>query len=70
MISIETEARMIKFILTIGKEDSAIEQLRQNLAQLSYFEPYSAFQRIDKSLSGFITVEDLEIFLLYYLNFM
>ena len=67
MISIETDARIIRIILNIANREKHIEQLRQELSQQSQFVPYSAFQRIDRGFTGYITTEALYTFLKYYI---
>lgn len=38
--------------------------MRQVLAEQRAFEPYTAFRRIDRNRNGFLTITDLEKFLL------
>jgi len=66
MISLETDARLVRLILAISKEEKALEVVRQVLAQQSKFEPYAAFQRLDKKYRGYLTTSDLKTFLQYF----
>jgi len=63
MVSIETEARIVRLIMEIAKEERGIEVVRQVLAEQPLFEPYAAFQRIDRHYRGYLTSGDLRHFL-------
>ena len=65
MMSKETEARVARVIMTIAQEEKAIEVVRQVLAEQSQFEPYAAFQRLDRQYHGYITSSDLKRYLKY-----
>jgi len=64
MISLETNARIIRIILDIAAEELTLEITRQELTQHPHFVPYSVFQRIDRKCVGYIRVEDLKNFLM------
>ena len=63
MSSIEVDAKVICIILTIAKAEEVIEQHRQILSQKPQYEPYAAFQRLDRSCKGYVTTNDLKLFL-------
>jgi Ca2+-binding EF-hand superfamily protein len=67
MNSVEVEAQIINIILSISKAEQGVERLRQVLSQKPLYEPYAAFQRIDRKYGGYITVKSLQEFLLYFL---
>ena len=52
--SIETKQKLAKLLAFIGEQEQHIEFARQNLCKLTAFEPYAAFQRIDRSGKGLI----------------
>ena len=45
--------------MTIGETELKIEFNRQNLCKINAFEPYAAFQRIDRMQKGFIDYRDI-----------
>lgn len=63
MISSETESIFINLLLTIAKAERNIEILRQKIARFEDFNPYSAFQRIDRTQKNHISSKDLLFFL-------
>jgi hypothetical protein len=54
-----TKSKIGELLLTISESELQIESLRQGLANIKDFEPYSAFTRIDREGKGFITGRDL-----------
>ena len=52
-----------KFIITLRKGEHQVETQRQRLAKLEKFEPYAAFQRIDRDWDGQISSVDILRFL-------
>ena len=46
-----------------AEEEGAIEKLREILASIKDFEPYTAFKRIDRDRSGYVTAKSLCQFL-------
>ncbi len=66
MMSIETEARVARLIMEIAAHERQIEEFRQALARLPAFEPYAAFQRLDRKYTGYVTAKDLKLFLMYH----
>ena len=65
MVSIDIDNKIIKILLTIARNESQIEVIRQNLANEPYFEPYAAFQRLDRHFRGYVSSGDLKAFLTY-----
>ena len=63
MSQIDTETLFQKILLFQAKFERFIENLRQELAGMYSFEPYKVFRMIDKDSKGFLTEEDLLLFL-------
>ena len=59
MLSVETQYKLREFLQTIGDYELNIESLRQKLASLYEFEPYSTFMRLDRSGMKCITSKDI-----------
>lgn len=51
--------KLAKLLIFIGETELQIEFGRQNLCKAQNFEPYAAFQRVDRQDKGFITAHDL-----------
>jgi len=62
-LSLETKKKLGKLLAFIGESEQKIEFARQNLCRLSSFEPYAAFQRLDRSGKGHITAKDVANFM-------
>ena len=63
MLSVETQYKLRELFQTLGNYELSIEALRQHLASLPEFEPYSAFLRLDRSCSKCIRAQDILMFL-------
>lgn len=63
MISIETEARIAKFLLTLSDGEREIESIRQNLARQYTFDSFNIFRFFDKNLKNYIDEFDILSFL-------
>ena len=63
MLSVETQTKIRDFLKAIGDYELSIEGLRQNLASILQFEPYSSFLRIDRQNQRCITSESIRGFL-------
>jgi len=50
-------------LLEIARGELRIELMRQKLAAYEDFEPYVAFQRIDRSRNEFMVAEEIQEFL-------
>jgi hypothetical protein len=55
MISYDTKLKLKDLFVCLADEELGIEKLRQVLASIKEFEPYSAFKRIDRDDTGFLT---------------
>jgi hypothetical protein len=65
MISIETEARIAKFLLTLADAEREVESIRQVLAKQLGFDAYNIFRVLDKSLKNNLDEYDVYSFLKY-----
>jgi hypothetical protein len=63
MISIETEARIAKFLLTLSDGEREVETIRQVLAKQLGFDSYNIFRVLDKSLKNNLDEYDIYAFL-------
>lgn len=63
MISIETEARIAKFLLTLADGEREVETIRQVLAKQLAFDSYNIFRVLDKNYKNSIDEYDLLSFL-------
>lgn len=69
MLSIETEKRLAKVLLTLAEGERAVEINRQVLADQHYFDAYSVFKRFDTQGKGRVNEFDIVDFLRYiYIN--
>jgi len=59
------DARVMKLMLAIAKEEKSIELIRQTLSQQPQFEPYAAFLYLDKEKCGYLTITSIKTFLSY-----
>lgn len=62
-LSLETKKQLARLILYIGEAEQIVEFCRQNLTRLTTFEPYAAFQRLDRQDKGFVTPQDISLFM-------
>jgi hypothetical protein len=58
-----TKSKLGELFLTVAEEEIQIEKLRQNLAGLKEFEPYSAFTRLDRDQKNSINGKDIAHFI-------
>lgn len=63
MLSSETEDKLVNLILTIAQLEKSLENIRQVLSELPEYEPYAAFQRLDREKKKYITATDINKFL-------
>lgn len=63
MLAIETKARLKSLLIAIAEGEIALENQRQVLADVPLFEPYAAFNRLDRAGAGFLTSKDFLRFL-------
>jgi len=58
-VSLMTKKKLAKLLIHIGETEMQIEFARQHLCKASAFEPYAAFQRIDRAGKGYISPKDV-----------
>jgi hypothetical protein len=63
MLSVSTERVLGNLLFQVGEGERRVETVRQALAEQPDFDPYSAFNRIDKFGNGFVSLSDLSDFL-------
>lgn len=63
MLSEETNTLIGEFLVKVARIEKKLEVIRQMLCEFEQFEPYSSFQRLDRSRKNFISEEDIYIFL-------
>ena len=54
MLSVETKAKLRSLLVAIAEGEISLEKQRIALGKLIKFEPYSAFQRIDRGRTGYV----------------
>ena len=64
MISSYTQQKLASLIMEIAKQEIHIEAARQTLCEQPLFEPYAAFQRLDRSHKGTLTDKNIYNYLL------
>ena len=62
MFGHESKLKVKEILLYYAEQEIAIEKLRQILAAMRDFEPYTAFKRIDRANSGTIGAQALTQF--------
>ena len=62
-MSIGTKKKLAKLLTHTGESEQRAEFCRQNLCKTQAFEPYAAFQRLDRAGKGYITPRDLANFM-------
>lgn len=55
--------KLAKLIMYMGETEMQIEFGRQKLCKANNFEPYAAFQRIDRQDKGYLLVKDIYKFI-------
>lgn len=63
MLSLRAQVQAVNFLQLLTQGEEQIERARQHLAQLTSFEPYQAFRRLDRSGAGRISPTDLVHFM-------
>eukprot|EP00347_Sterkiella_histriomuscorum_P002829 403366641 len=63
MLTYETQRILKNLLLEIGQTEQKIEVIRQRLATFSDFEPYVAFQRLNRNRDDFVVAEEILEFL-------
>ena len=59
----QTVKKLGKLLAFTGESEQRVEFMRQNLCKLRSFEPYAAFQRLDRTGKGFVTSKDISSFM-------
>lgn len=63
MLSIETEARVVKLFINLFEGERSVELCRDNLANQRDFDVYQIFQRVDRERKNYIDEYNLVDFL-------
>ena len=63
MLSVETESRLAKVLVEIGRGEGNLEMERQYLAKEEDYSPYACFLRIDRAHKGWVNSIDILNFL-------
>lgn len=63
MLSVETESRLAKVLVEIGRGEGNLEMERQYLAKEDDYSPYACFLRIDRAHKGWVNSIDILNFL-------
>ena len=63
MLSIETEARVVKLFINLFEGEKSVELCRENLAIQRDFDAYQIFQRVDRERKNYIDEYNLVDFL-------
>ena len=69
MLGHESETRLKRFLVAVGDGETDLEGARQRLCHIRDFAPHSAFQRIDRDGTNFVTSFELLTFLRDHGNF-
>jgi Ca2+-binding EF-hand superfamily protein len=59
MFGYDSKLKLKELLLFIAEEELAIEKMRQILSAIRDFEPYTAFKRIDRDGTGYISAKEL-----------
>jgi hypothetical protein len=62
MFGHESRIKLKEIFVYCAEQEIAIEKVRQILAAMRDFEPYTAFKRIDRENNGFIDADALTLF--------
>ena len=63
MLSEKTSNLVGEFFVRVARNEKKLEVIRQMLCEFEQFEPYAAFQRIDRARNNILTANDLLQFL-------
>lgn len=63
MIGIDTQHKLREFFQTVAESELQVERQRQLLATIADFEPYAAFQRINRNGDEYVTALEIYTFL-------
>jgi Ca2+-binding EF-hand superfamily protein len=62
-LSYDTKQKLKDLLVCFAEEEVRIERLRQVLASIPDFEPYSAFKRLDRLNTGELTCQQIAKYL-------
>lgn len=63
MLGIDTQHKLKEFFQTVAESELQVERQRQLLATLADFEPYAAFQRVNRNGDDHVTALEIYSFL-------
>jgi hypothetical protein len=63
MLSIETEARVVKLFINLFEGEKSVELCRENLAVQRDFDAYQIFQRVDRERKNYVDEYNIVDFL-------
>lgn len=63
MLTFETLRLLRTLLLELARGEQKIELIRQKLASFENFEPYVAFQRLDRNRNDYVVAEEILDFL-------
>jgi hypothetical protein len=63
MLGIDTQYKVKEFFQAIAEAELQVERQRQVLATLADFEPYAAFQRVNRNSDDIVTALEIYSFL-------
>jgi hypothetical protein len=63
MLGYESERRLKNFLVAVGDGERDLENARARLCNIRDFAPNSAFQRLDRDYSGYVTAREICNFL-------
>jgi len=65
MFGVESQYKLREFFTAIAEEELQIEKQRQLLADITQFEPYAAFQRVNRKGDSRITALEIYSYMRY-----
>lgn len=63
MLGIDTQYKLKEFFQTVADSELQVERQRQVLATVQDFEPYAAFQRVNRNGDEIVTALEIYSFL-------
>ena len=59
MFGYDSKLKLKELLLFVAEQELAIEKMRQILAAIRDFEPYTAFKRVDRNGTGYVGYTEL-----------
>ena len=59
MLGYESERRLKNLLVAVGDGERDLEAARQRLCNIRDFAPHSAFERLDRDFSGFLSPNEI-----------